>query len=64
MPASIERKIRARGGVIRYRSAKHGGKLFRVAVVRKKGPRGGRTIEWPVRKKKSRIARLGFFKFR
>jgi hypothetical protein len=51
MPAAIEKKIRARGGALRYRTQYHGRgrkrKLFRVAVVRKKGPRGGRTIEWP-----------------
>jgi len=48
MPASIEKRIKARGGAIRYREQYHGRKLFRVAVVRKPGPRGGRTIEWEI----------------
>jgi len=57
MPASIEKRINARGGAIRYRSQKRGGKLFRVAVVRKPGPRGGRTIEWEI-PKRHRIFKL------
>jgi hypothetical protein len=41
-----EAAIRRRGGAIRYRTIKKNGKTFRVAVVRKKGPRGGQTIAW------------------
>jgi hypothetical protein len=46
MPKSLERK---RGGVIRYRTKtiyKHGRPIgyVHVAIVRKKGKRGGRTI--------------------
>jgi hypothetical protein len=48
MATSIGKKIRRRGGAIRFRTAKHDGKLFRVAVTRKRGPRGGRTVEWEV----------------
>jgi hypothetical protein len=40
-----------RGGVIRYRTIKRGGRLIRISVVRKPGPRGGRTIGKPVRKR-------------
>lgn len=35
---------RRRGGVIRYRTIKRGGKTLTVEIVRKPGPRGGRTI--------------------
>jgi hypothetical protein len=50
MPRSIERK---RGGVLRYRTIKlPGGKYAHVAIVRKKGPRGGRTVMGRVRKEK------------
>lgn len=34
----------ARGGVLRYRTIRRGGKLIRISVVRKAGPRGGHTI--------------------
>lgn len=43
MPEAV---IRRRGGAIRYRTIKKNGKTFRVAVVRKKGPKGGRTVAW------------------
>lgn len=41
----------ARGGAVRYRTIKRGGKLIRISVVRKAGPRGGHTIGRPVRKR-------------
>lgn len=50
MPKSAERKMRRQGGVLRYRTMRRKGKLYTVAVTRKKGPRGGRTVAW--RKKK------------
>ena len=47
MPEGLLRK---RGGVVRYRTIKKGGKTFTVAVVRKKGPHGGKTVAWPKKK--------------
>lgn len=41
MPRSAEQ---ARGGVLRYRTIRRGGRYIHVAVVRKPGKRGGRTI--------------------
>lgn len=42
-----EAAIRARGGAVRYRTIKtKSGKTLKVAVVRKSGPRGGRTVAW------------------
>lgn len=50
MPTPIDKEIRERGGVVRWREKKtKSGKLFRIAVVRKKGPRGGRTISYEVK---------------
>ena len=46
MPAAREK---ARGGVVRYRTIRSGGKIIHVAVVRKAGPRGGHTIAGPAR---------------
>lgn len=52
MPRAEERR---RGGVKRYRTKKlGGGKYIHVAVVRKKGPRGGTTVAGPVRTKGSK----------
>ncbi len=52
MPTKEEKK---RGGVIRYRTIELGkGKYMHVAIVRKKGKRGGRTVGGRVRTKKSR----------
>ncbi len=57
MPRAEEKR---RGGVIRYRTVSlPGGKYMRVAVVRKKGPKGGRTVAGPVRKKKTARKRKG-----
>lgn len=41
-----ESKIRKRGGAVRYRTVKKGDKTLKCAIVRHKGPRGGRTICW------------------
>jgi hypothetical protein len=41
-----EKAIKARGGAARYRTIRRGGRTITVAVVRKPGPRGGRTIGW------------------
>ena len=50
MPTAKEKK---RGGVVRYRTKElPGGKYIHIAVTRKKGPRGGKTIAGPVHKKK------------
>ena len=50
MPTSEEKR---RGGVIRYRTKKVGkGKYIHIAVVRKRGKRGGKTVAGPVRRKK------------
>jgi hypothetical protein len=44
MPEAFEHKVRARG-VLRWRTRKMpNGEIQRCAVVRKKGPRGGRTV--------------------
>jgi hypothetical protein len=37
-------EIAKRGGAVKYRTIKINGKTYKVAVVRKKGPRGGRTV--------------------
>jgi len=41
-----------RGGAVRYRTVRIGRRYLRVAVVRKKGPRGGRTVAGPPRQYK------------
>jgi hypothetical protein len=52
MPATAEREIRRRGGVIRFRTKKVSrDKYLRVAVVRRKGKRGGRTVAYVVKRK-------------
>lgn len=48
-----EREIKARGGAVRWRTVKlPNGKYIRVAIVRKRGKRGGQTIAGPVHKDK------------
>ncbi len=48
-----EAKERRRGGVIRYRTIKpKPGRYIHIGVVRKKGPRGGRTVAGKVHKVK------------
>lgn len=50
MPASKNNK---RGGVIRYRTIRlKGGAYAHVAIVRKRGKRGGRTIMGKIRRMK------------
>lgn len=50
MPTPIDKQIKARGGVVRWRTVKRkGGRTWRVAVVRKKGPRGGRTVSYEIK---------------
>jgi hypothetical protein len=48
MPAEVEHKIKARGGAKRWRTIKKDGKLIRIAVVAKAGPRGGHTVGYKV----------------
>lgn len=48
-----EEEIKKRGGAVRWRTKKlPGGKYTRVAVTKKAGPRGGKTVAGPVRTKK------------
>jgi hypothetical protein len=50
MPTPIDKQIAKRGGVVRWREHKtKSGKLFRVAVVKKAGPRGGHTLSYEVK---------------
>jgi hypothetical protein len=50
MPEAV---IAKRGGVKRWRSIKtKSGRVLKVAVVRKKGPRGGSTVAWPAKGQK------------
>ncbi len=45
MPASAEKEIARRGGAVRWRRVTlPGGRTALVAVVRKRGPRGGRVV--------------------
>jgi len=53
MPKAAKRKIKARGGAVRWRMKKTNG-LMRCAITKKAGPRGGRTVCYKVRKKKNR----------
>lgn len=49
-----EEEIKKRGGAKRWRTKKlPDGKYVRVAVTRKKGPRGGQTVAGEVHKKKA-----------
>lgn len=50
-----EKQIAARGGALRWRTVRlKNGSYVRVAVVRKAGPRGGRTVAGDVHTKKGR----------
>jgi hypothetical protein len=50
-----KKQVKQRGGAIKYRTKKlPGGKYIHVAITRKKGPRGGKTVSGPVRKKKKK----------
>lgn len=61
MPEWAKRKITSRGGAIRWRTFKKGGKTFRVAVTKKKGPRGGKTVAYEIpvgeKKKKKKVTK-------
>jgi hypothetical protein len=49
MPEAV---IAKRGGAKRWRTIKtKSGRTLKVAVVRKKGPRGGQTVAWPAKGK-------------
>lgn len=43
-----EKEIKKRGGAKRWRTKKLDGKYIHVAVVRKRGPKGGLTVAGPV----------------
>lgn len=48
-------KVKARGGATKTRTVSlPGDKYMRVDVVRKPGPRGGKTVAGPVRKRKTK----------
>jgi hypothetical protein len=48
-----EAEIAARGGAKRWRTITlPGGKYMRIAIVRRKGKRGGNTVAGPVHKEK------------
>jgi hypothetical protein len=52
MPKSFEKELRRRGGVVRWRTKSLGKKKYaRVAVVRKAGKRGGRTVVGEIHEK-------------
>jgi hypothetical protein len=51
---ATRRKIRRRGGELRVRTKRIGRRHYlTIHVVRKPGPRGGRTVAGPVRQRKS-----------
>jgi len=49
-----EKEIKKRGGAKRWRTKKLDGEYIHVAVVPKKGPRGGHTVAGPVHKPKGK----------
>lgn len=51
MPKAIEKKIKARGGAARWRRKSLNGEYLNIAVVRKPGKRGGKTIAYKKKKK-------------
>jgi hypothetical protein len=56
-----EREIKRRGGAVRYRRKKVKGGYINIAVVRKPGKRGGRTVAGPLHeyRKSKRRHRVG-----
>ena len=49
-----EKEIKKRGGAIRWRTIDlPNGKYLHIAIVRKKGKRGGRTVTGKVREKEA-----------
>ena len=50
-----EEVIRRRGGAVRYRTKKlPDGKYIHIAVTRKAGPHGGKTVAGPVHTRKGK----------
>ena len=50
-----EAEIKKRGGAIRYRTKKlPGGKYIHLAITRKPGPEGGKTVAGPVHRLKAK----------
>jgi hypothetical protein len=50
-----EAEIARRGGAVRWRTVKlEDGRVIRVAVVKKAGPRGGHTVAGPARDTKKK----------
>lgn len=48
-----EKEIAKRGGAVRWRTKKlPNGKYVHIAIVRKPGKRGGKTVAGPVKKEK------------
>lgn len=48
-----EKEIKARGGAKYWRTVKlKDGRTLKIAIVRRKGPRGGTTVAGPVHEKK------------
>lgn len=47
-----EREIAARGGAVKYRTIRTKTGYIRIAIVRKKGKRGGKTVAGPVHNRK------------
>jgi hypothetical protein len=47
-----EAEIAARGGAVKYRTIKTKTGYIRIAIVRRKGKRGGKTVAGPVHKTK------------
>lgn len=54
MPKWAEKKIKARGGVVRWRIKKVDGKTLRCAITKKAGKRGGKTVCYKISTKKKR----------
>ncbi len=52
MPKWAEKKAKKQGGIKRWRIIKRGGKTMRCMITKKKGPRGGSTVCYRIKKKK------------
>jgi hypothetical protein len=44
VPKQAEAEIKARGGAVRWRSKCIDGQLWRFAVTKRRGPRGGKVV--------------------
>jgi hypothetical protein len=54
MPKAFERKVSKRGGAVRWRNKAipgHPGEYLKVAITRKKGSHGGKTVAYKKTKK-------------